>query len=259
MINLLFIGDIVGRAGRRAIRKLLPEIQKENSIDIIIANGENSAGGFGITEKVFKELLGYKIDCITMGNHTWNNKDIFNFISDTDKLIRPINYLSGTPGTGWTKIEIDNYTIGIINLIGQVYMGEHYPPLEIFEQKINMINNQTDLIIVDFHAEATGEKLAFAHCVDGKVTAIAGTHTHVQTTDAKILPSGTGYITDLGLTGAVNSILGMKKNKIIKKYRTKMPTNFDVGTGKVQLEGAIYSINPKSGCTENIKIIHKTD
>ncbi|MFW5995996.1 MAG: TIGR00282 family metallophosphoesterase [Halanaerobiaceae bacterium] len=258
-MNILFIGDIVGRAGRRAIRKLLPDIQKDYNIDLTVANGENSAGGFGITEDVYNELLDYNIDCLTMGNHTWKNKDIYNFIDTQDKLIRPLNFLPGTPGKGWTVFNVNNFSIAVINMIGTIYMGNYQPPLFVLEKKLPEIKNKSDFIVLDFHAEATGEKLAFAHALTGKIATVAGTHTHIQTADARILPGGTGYISDLGLTGAMDSILGMKKTGVIKKYRTQMPARFKVGTGQVQLEGAVFKINPKNGNTRAVKTVHRTD
>ncbi|MFW5787506.1 MAG: TIGR00282 family metallophosphoesterase [Halanaerobiales bacterium] len=258
-MKILFIGDIVGRAGRRAVRKLLPELGNEYKVDMVIANAENSAGGFGITEKVANELFGYGIDCLTMGNHTWNNKDIFNFIDDEKRLIRPLNYMPGVPGRGWTVMEIKDLKVGIINLIGQVFMAESNSPVMVYNQYISKISQMTDIIIIDFHAEATGEKLAFANYVDGEVSAVIGTHTHIQTADERVLPKGTGYITDLGLTGAVDSILGMKKEGVIEKYVTKLPQRFEVGTGQCKLEGAILEINEKNAKTEQINRIYRSD
>lgn len=258
-MNIFLIGDIVGRAGRRAVRKLLDNIIDEFSVDVVIANGENAAGGFGITEKVANELYDYGIDVLTMGNHTWNNKDIFNFIDDEKRLVRPLNYMPGVPGRGWTIINKNNIKIAVLNLIGQIYMPEANSPVMIFDNYFEKIKEASDMIIVDFHAEATGEKLAFANYIDGKVSLVAGTHTHVQTSDEKILTNGTGYITDLGLTGAVDSILGMKKKAVIKKYKTQMPERFSVGTGQCQIEGAIFEIDEDTKNTVNIKRISRKD
>ncbi len=258
-MKIFFIGDIVGRAGRRAVRKLLPEVSSEYEIDLVIANGENAAGGFGITEKITNELFDYGVDCLTMGNHTWNNKDIFNFIDNKSRLIRPLNYLPGVPGRGWTTININKFKVGVINLIGQVYMGNYNPPIAIYKKYISQIKSVTDLIVIDFHAEATGEKLAFANCVDGQVACVVGTHTHVQTADEKILPKGTGYITDLGLTGATNSILGMKKNIVMEKFRTQLPSHYEVATGQCQLSGVVVTIDHNNKLTNKITRIQKTD
>lgn len=258
-MNILFLGDIVGRAGRRAVRKLLSDIQKDFNVDLTIANGENSAGGFGITEKVYEELLNYNIDCLTMGNHTWNNKEIYDFIENKNNLIRPMNFLPGTPGKGWTILTKNNTRVAVVNLIGMVYMGNHLPPLMVIEEKLPLLKEKADIVVLDFHAEATGEKLALAYSLDGKIAALAGTHTHVQTADTRILPEGTGYITDLGLTGAMDSILGMKKKGIMDKYRTQMPARFKVGTGQVQLEGAIFKIDSTSGNSRAVIPVHRTD
>ncbi|MGM0601704.1 MAG: TIGR00282 family metallophosphoesterase [Bacillota bacterium] len=258
-MNILFIGDIVGRAGRRAVRLFLDRIIEKNNISLVIANGENSAGGFGITKKVADELFDYGIDCLTMGNHTWDNKNIFTFIDDEERLIRPLNYFPDNPGRGWTIIEKNGLKIAVVNLIGQIYMNNYNSPYHVFQENIDEIKNKSDIIIVDFHAEATGEKLAFAHSVDGKVAAVVGTHTHVQTSDAQILPGGTAYITDAGLTGAVNSILGMKIDKMVEKHITQLPVNYEVATGSVKLEGAVIKIDNSSCSGKQIMEIKKNN
>jgi len=258
-MNILFIGDIVGRSGRRAVRLFLDKIIETHDISLVIANGENSAGGFGITKKVADELFGYGIDCLTMGNHTWDNKNIFDFIDKEKRLIRPLNYFPDNPGHGWTIIEKNGLKIAVVNLIGQVYMNNYNSPYHIFQEKINDIKNNSDIIIVDFHAEATGEKLAFAHSVDGEVAAVVGTHTHVQTSDAQILPGGTAYITDAGLTGAVNSILGMRVDKMVEKYITQLPVNYEVATGSVKLEGPLIKIDQNKALGKQIMEIKKNN
>ncbi|RCW51510.1 MULTISPECIES: TIGR00282 family metallophosphoesterase [unclassified Halanaerobium] len=258
-MNILFIGDIVGRSGRRAVRLFLNKIIEEYDISLVIANGENSAGGFGITKKVADELFGYGIDCLTMGNHTWDNKDVFNFIDKERRIIRPLNYFPDNPGYGWTVIEKNSLKIAVVNLIGQVYMNNYNSPYHIFKKKISDIKNNSDIIIVDFHAEATGEKLTFAHSVDGKVAAVVGTHTHVQTSDAQILPGGTAYITDAGLTGAVNSILGMKVEKMVEKYITQLPVNYEVATGSVKLEGVLIKVDKNKALGKQIMEIKKNN
>ncbi|MFO7815236.1 MAG: TIGR00282 family metallophosphoesterase [Halanaerobiales bacterium] len=250
-MNILYIGDIVGRAGRRSVRKLLNKKIKEHNIDFVLANGENAAGGFGLTEKTAKELYEYGINCITMGNHTWGNKDIYEFIDTDQKLIRPLNFNESVPGKGYYIYEVDNKNIAVINLIGQVFMADYNSPVEAFNNVYHQINKKTNYIIVDFHAEATGEKRAFAELVDGKVSLVVGTHTHVQTNDVQVLEKGTGYITDLGFSGACNSILGMKKEQVLYRLKTKMPKRFEVGTGQVQLSGIYATIN-KDGSTKAI-------
>ena len=257
-MNILFIGDIVGRAGRRAVRIFLNSLKKENNIELVVANGENSAGGFGITKKVAEELYGYGIDFFTMGNHTWDNKDIFKFIDDDPNLIRPLNYPENNPGRGWQTLEINSKKITIVNLIGQVYMPGYDSPYHKFMELYPRIKN-SDIILVDFHAEATGEKMAFARAVDGMVTAVIGTHTHVQTNDAQIFPEGSGYITDAGLTGAVDSILGMKPDKMIEKMKNSLPVRYEVGTGEVKMEAVLMKINDKTNSIKQIMEIKKNN
>ncbi len=239
-MNFLLIGDIVGRAGRRAVRKYLDDIISKHDIDFVIANGENSAGGFGITEKVADELFEYGIDCLTMGNHTWKNKNIYKFIDSEPGLVRPLNFAPGIPGRGVSSFLKNGRRIVVVNLIGQIFMQAHDSPFRVIDKNIKSIRMEADILLIDFHAEATGEKIALARFLDGKADCVFGTHTHVQTNDAQVLPEGTAYISDLGLTGAVDSILGMKPDEIIKKHVTGLPTKFKVGTGAVKLEGAVY-------------------
>lgn len=250
-MNIIIIGDIVGRTGRRAVRNFLPQIQEKYSPDIIIANGENAAGGFGLTQRVADELFSYGIDCITMGNHTWDNKDVFNCINDS-RIIRPLNFSPRVPGRGWTIINVYDKKVAVINLIGQIFLMGNNSPFMVFDEYINLIQEETDYIIVDFHGEATGEKIAFANYVDGKVTSVVGTHTHVQTADEIILPAGTGYITDLGLTGAVDSVLGMDKDNVIERFLTQIPKRYKVAKGKCKLEGIYIEINESTAKTDNI-------
>jgi len=257
-MNILFIGDIVGRAGRRAVRIFLDEIIEEHNIDFVISNGENSAGGFGITKKVAEELYDYGIDFFTMGNHTWDNRDIFNFIDDDPNLIRPLNYPENNPGRGWQTLKINSKNVTIVNLIGQIYMQNNDSPYHKFMELYPEIKD-SDIILVDFHAEATGEKMAFARAVDGMVTAVIGTHTHVQTNDAQIFPEGTAYITDAGLTGAIDSILGMKPDKMIEKMKTSLPVSYDVGTGDVKIEGVIVKIDDQNNSVQQIMEIKKNN
>jgi metallophosphoesterase (TIGR00282 family) len=257
-MNILFVGDIVGRAGRRAVRIFLDDIKAEYEIDFVIANGENSAGGFGITKKVAAELYGYGIDFFTMGNHTWDNKDIFKFIDEDPNLIRPLNFPDNNPGRGWQTLEINSKKITVVNLIGQVYMPGYDSPYHKFMELYPEIED-SDIIIVDFHAEATGEKMAFARAVDGMVTAVIGTHTHVQTNDAQIFPEGSGYLTDAGLTGAVDSILGMKADKMVEKMKNSLPVRYEVGTGEVKIEAVLIKIDDKTNSVNEIMLIKKNN
>ncbi|MFW5737005.1 MAG: TIGR00282 family metallophosphoesterase [Halanaerobium sp.] len=257
-MNILFVGDIVGRAGRRAVRIFLKDLIAEYNIDFVIANGENSAGGFGITKKVAQELYDYGIDFFTMGNHTWDNKDIFKFIDQDPNLIRPLNFPENNPGRGWQSLEINSKKLTVVNLIGQVYMQGSDSPYHKFMELYPQIED-SDIILVDFHAEATGEKMAFARAVDGMVTAVIGTHTHVQTNDAQIFPEGTAYITDAGLTGAVDSILGMKPEKMVEKMKNSLPVRYEVGTGEVKIEACLIKIRQKNNSVKQIMEIKKNN
>ncbi|MGM0414506.1 MAG: TIGR00282 family metallophosphoesterase [Bacillota bacterium] len=239
-MKFLFIGDIAGRAGRRAVRELMPDIIEEHKIDLIVANAENAAGGFGLNRKVAEELFEYGIDILTMGNHTWKNKGIFKFIDQEPRIIRPLNFAPGVPGRGYSSFLKNGRRITVVNLIGQIYIGPYDSPFRTIRDQLDSLKRESDIILVDFHAEATGEKGAMGYYLDGQVDCVYGTHTHVQTNDAKILPQGTAFISDLGLTGAVDSILGMKPDPIVKKHLTGLHTKFEVGTGAVQLAGAIY-------------------
>ena len=212
--------------------------------------------GMGITEKDFQKLLDLNIDCITMGNHTWAKKDIFNFI-DNPKLIRPANYSANNPGKGYQIFECKNKKVAVINLIGRVMMNVlSENPFTVADEIIEKIKNTVDIIIIDFHAEATAEKLAMAYYLDGKVTAIFGTHTHVQTADEKIMPNGTAYITDIGMTGPKESVIGMNKEASIKRFVTSLPERYKIAEGEAKLNGCIFEINEDNCRVTNIKRIN---
>lgn len=255
-MRVLFLGDIVGRPGRQVIGELLPEIIAENKIDLVLANGENAAGGFGLTKDVAEELFSYGIAVLTMGNHTWDNRSILEIIDKEERIIRPLNFNLQSPGRGWTVIKWKDYNIAVVNFIGQVFMNGNNSPFDIFDQYIEEIKKKSDIIIIDFHAEATAEKLAFAHYVDGQVAVLVGTHTHIQTSDDRILPEGTAYITDLGMCGACDSILGMEVESVIYRFKTQIPERYKIKKdGKYKLEGAIIDINEKTGRSNNINRI----
>ncbi|AZR72580.1 metallophosphoesterase [Anoxybacter fermentans] len=257
-MKILCIGDIVGRPGRRAVRELLPKIKEKHKIDLVLANGENAAGGVGLTRKVTEELLSYGIEIITLGNHTWDNREIFKFIDDDQlPLVRPANYPPKTPGKGYRIFEYEEARIGIINMLGRVFLGDFDCPFRTFDQIYEKIKDETDFILVDFHAEATAEKMAFGWYLDGRATAVFGTHTHIQTADERILPGGTGYITDLGMTGPIDSVIGVKKDVVIEKFLTQLPKQFEVAKGDVQLCGIILDITEVSGKVRDIQRIQE--
>ncbi|MGI6364507.1 MAG: TIGR00282 family metallophosphoesterase [Bacillota bacterium] len=229
-MKVMFIGDIVGRSGRRALAEVLPRLKAELGWDLCIANAENAAGGKGITKAVADELLDMGIDIFTMGNHTWDNKDIFNFIDSADYMVRPANYPTPVPGQGYRVVTVKGRTVGVVNLSGQVYMGPMQCPFAAADIILDELKDCRH-IIVDFHAEATAEKLAMGYYLDGRVAAVIGTHTHIQTADERVLPRGTLYITDVGATAPEPSVLGMEIEPVLKKFTTKLPQRFTAASG----------------------------
>lgn len=258
-MNILVIADIVGRPGRRAIKGLLPGIQKEHNIDFIIANAENAAGGRGLTRQVLNELLNSGIDVLTMGNHVWDNKEIYSFVDDEFRLVRPINFPPYCPGQGYHIYTGGiNKKIAVINAMGRVFLSPLDCPFRGIEKALQEIQKHSDIIIIDFHAEATSEKLALGYYFDGKVTAVLGTHTHIQTADERILPGGTAYITDLGMTGPQESILGMDKDMVINKIIYQRPVRLEVAGGTAILQGVILSIDDNNNQVQKIDRISLT-
>lgn len=255
-MRILAVGDLIGNAGIQKLKKEIGKLRETEKIDFVIVNGENSAEGMGITQKNFDDILSCNVNCITMGNHTWGKKDIFKFI-DHPKLIRPANYPKGVVGKGYGIYNSGNKNIAVINLIGRVdinVLSEN--PFLIAKEIINNINKDVDMIFVDFHAEATAEKIAMGYFLDGKVTAIFGTHTHVQTADEKILPKGTAYISDIGMTGPKNSVIGMDIGVSIKRFETTLPERYKIATGECMLNAVIFDIDDESNKVKSIKRIN---
>lgn len=252
-MKFLIIGDIVGRAARNILKTQLSNIIKDQKIHFVIANGENASGGKGLTHKNAKELFSYGIDVITMGNHVWDKREIFQYIEEETRLIRPSNYPSPCPGRGYTIIKKGKTNIGIMNLSGRVFLNPLDCPFKTFEKDYYFLKENADIIILDFHAEATAEKIAMGWFVDGKVSLIYGTHTHVATADEKILPKGSGYITDIGMTGPYHSVLGIDKDIIIEKFLTQRPIRFEIASGPVEINGLIVEIDEENGSCLNIK------
>ena len=255
-MNVLAIGDIVGNAGIKEMRFRLKDIIQENNIDFVIVNGENAAEGMGITEKNFNDILKADVDVITMGNHTWGKKDIFKFI-DNPKIIRPANYPEGVVGKGYRIYRCKNKNIAVINLIGRAGMNvlSENPFLKA-NQIIEEIKDEVQIIIIDFHAEATAEKIALANYLDGQVTAVFGTHTHVQTADERILSKGTGYITDIGMTGPRNSVIGMDIKASVKRFATTLPERYKIATGDCMFNAVVFKIHTKTNKVKEIKRIN---
>ena len=245
-MKILAIGDLVGEGGVKKLKDELPKIKEQENIDFIIVNAENSAGGMGITTKIFNELKSLGINTITMGNHTWGKKDIFSFIDDKI-LIRPANYAKNVPGKGYMIYECKGKRICVINLIGRTDINvlSENPFLNMLEI-LKEVKEKSDIIILDFHAEATAEKIAMGYYLDGKVTAIFGTHTHVQTADEQILEKGTAYITDIGMTGPIKSVIGMDMKASIKRFETTLPEKYKLAEGNCMLNGCIFEINDET-------------
>ncbi|MBQ2835422.1 MAG: TIGR00282 family metallophosphoesterase [Clostridia bacterium] len=255
-MRILAVGDLVGESGVRKLKEMLPKIKKEENIDFVITNGENSAGGMGITEKNFRDILDAGTNVITMGNHTWGKKDIFKFI-DSPQLLRPANYPRGVVGKGIGIYECKDKKIAVINLIGRVdinILSEN--PFIIAKEMVDEIKDKVDIIIMDFHAEATAEKIAMARFLDGKVTAIYGTHTHVQTADEQIFTGGTAYITDIGMTGPKNSVIGMDIEASIKRFETTLPEKYKLAEGECIFNAVIFEIDDKTDKVTEIKRIY---
>lgn len=254
-MNLLVIGDIVGRPGRQAVREFLPDLVRQYNIEFIIANAENASGGRGLTREVMQELLGAGIDVLTMGNHVWDNKEIFSFIDDQPRIIRPANYPQPCPGQGYHVYQAGfNLKIAVINVSGRVFMPALDCPFRTVDQILSSLP-EVDCIIIDFHAEATSEKQAFGYYFDGRATAVLGTHTHIQTADERILPEGTAYITDLGMTGPIESVLGMERQGVIEKFLTQRPIRFEVAKGPSQLQGVVLELDESTRRVTQIRRI----
>ncbi len=253
-MKLLFIGDIVGKPGRRAVKQLLPGLRVRHGIDVVIANCENAAGGFGVTRDVVDELLQSSIDVLTSGNHIWDKKDVLEFIDDYPLLLRPANYPEGTPGRGSVVADghESNASLAVINLQGRVFMQSLDCPFKGALREIDGLPRSVPVIIVDIHAEATSEKQALGWYLDGRVSAVIGTHTHVQTADERILPGGTAYLTDAGMTGAFDSVLGVRKEAALERFLTGLPNKFDVAKGNIRLQGAVVEVDERSGRSSSI-------
>ena len=251
-MNILAVGDIVGMAGIKELKRILPGLIETEEIDFTIVNAENSAEGFGITQKNFDDIISENVDAITMGNHTFGKKDIFKFI-DHPKLIRPANYPEGVVGKGYNIYQCKNKKIAVINLLGRAEINiltEN--PFLTAKKIVDKIQNQVDMIFMDFHAEATGEKIPLGHYLDGRVTAVFGTHTHVQTADEQILPKGTAYITDIGMTGPKNSVLGMDIGVAIKRLTTALPEKYKIAEGECTFNGVIFKVDDKTNKVTDI-------
>ena len=255
-MNILFIGDVVGAPGRKAVAQLVPRLRVEHAIHFVIANGENSAGGAGITPATASELFAAGVDAITTGDHLWDQKEVMALLETEPRFLRPRNYPHGTPGQGAAVFEREGLPpIAVMNLQGRVFMPELENPFVLGADEVNRLRQRTNIIFIDMHAEATSEKIALARMLDGRVSAVVGTHTHVQTADEQIFPGGTAFLCDAGFTGAHESVLGREIDPIIKRFTTNMPQRFGVAKERILLQGAVVQINDVSGHAETIQRI----
>ena len=247
-MRVLFIGDVVGKTGRRMVAEHVPLLRKTHNINLVIANGENAAGGNGLTHDVLDELLSQGIDVLTSGNHIFDKKEIFQFIDDVPQVLRPLNMPPRTPGRGYVVVSPGSVAVAVVSLAGRAFMPFHYDdPFRVMDDLLDALQGQVSAIVVDLHAETTSEKAAMAWYLDGRVAALVGTHTHVQTSDERVLPGGTAFLTDLGMTGPADSVIGVKTDLVIQKLTTQMPVRFDTATGRGQFGALLVDIDHHRG------------
>lgn len=247
-MRILFVGDIVGKPGRECLRRFIPVLRKKTGLDLVIANGENAAGGFGLTERVFNEIVAAGVDVITGGNHIWDRKEIFDFIDREPRLIRPANYpLETTPGKGSVLVDCAGTAVAVLNLNGRIFMEPYDCPFRCADRELAHLRQKAKVIIVDFHAEATSEKQALGWYLDGRVSAVIGTHTHVQTADARLLKNNTAYISDAGMTGLYESILGVDCEGPLKRFLTMLPARLEISAGGTLFNAVLIDIEENSG------------
>lgn len=251
-MKILAIGDIVGRPGRQVVCEFLPKLRRQYSIDLVIANGENAAGGFGLTSGTATELMEDGVDVFTSGNHIWAQKEIIPHLEDMP-ILRPLNYPPGVPGHGY----LIHGKMLVVNLIGRTFMASYDCPFRAMDKLLEELDNRPRVIIIDFHAEATSEKVALGMYLDGRVSAVLGTHTHVGTIDARILPGGTAYVTDIGMSGPTDSVIGDQAEDVIDRFLTMMPHHLSVGKGRPELNAIVVEIDEASGKATSIERIHR--
>ncbi len=257
-MRILFIGDVVGSPGRTAVKELLPKIRKRERVDFVIANGENAAGGSGLTGELADELFGYGVDVLTNGDHVWKRKEIIEKLESDNRVLRPANYPPESPGFGSTTVKSSaGVAVGVVNLIGRVFMDAVECPFRAAKEHIARISKNAKVIVIDIHAEATSEKIALGWFLDGMVSAVVGTHTHIQTADEKILPNGTAYITDAGMTGPYDSVIGRRKEQVLSRFITHMPVRFEMAEGDIQLHGVVIDVDETTGKARSISRVQE--
>lgn len=251
---ILFVGDIYGKPGRRAVAEIIPRLREQRSVDFCVANGENAAGGFGITEPIAETLLRHGVDVITGGNHIWDHRQTVAYVQRGGRILRPANYPPEVGGSGATVQETESgVPVGVLNLQGRTYTGEFDCPFRVGRREVQKLRETVRVVVVDFHGEATSEKMAFGWYLDGEVSAVLGTHTHVQTSDERVLPGGTAYITDAGMTGPHDSVIGVRKELALRRFLTQMPTKFEPARGDIRLCGALIDVDETTGHARTIE------
>jgi 2',3'-cyclic-nucleotide 2'-phosphodiesterase len=243
-VRLLFIGDVVGSPGRRALEALLPGLRERHEPDFVVVNGENSAGGVGITERVAGQILGLGVDAITLGNHAYRHTDVYEYLDREPRIVRPANYPRSDPGRGHTIVERDGVRLGVVNLAGTIFLDTYRSPFPEADAIVSELDGRVDHLLVDFHAEATSEKVAMGWYLDGRATACVGTHTHVPTADARVLPGGTAYVSDVGMTGPRDGVIGVEAELAIRRFLTHRPVKFETAGGPAWLNGVLIEAGP---------------
>ena len=258
-MRLLFLGDVVGRPGRRALAALVPRLAAQEDIEFVIANCENASGGKGVDPRSADELHEAGVDVLTSGNHVWQNREIVPYMRESGRLLRPLNFPPGVPGVGWTvqKARRSEARVAVLNLIGRVFMAPVDCPFRAADEALADIRREASIVFVDMHAEATSEKVAMGRFLDGRVSAIVGSHTHIQTADETVLPGGSAYLTDAGMCGPEDSVLGVRTDRVVERFLTQMPTRFEVATGAVLVQGAVIDIDGETGRAQSIRRVRE--
>src|SRR6266850_5862080 len=252
-LTILCVGDVFGEPGRRAVQILLPRLRKQYDVDLAIVNVENSAGGFGVTPQMARAFLEQGVDVMTSGNHIWDKKEIIEHIAKENLLLRPANFPAGTPGTGYVTVKAGPHKVAVLNLMGRVFMLPIDCPFRKADEILPELRKETPIVLVDMHCEATSESIAMGWYLDGRVSAVVGTHRHVQTADERVLPGGTAYITDLGMTGPTEGVIGVDRDQIIQRFLNQMPIRFETAKGPAALQGVVIAVEPETGRATSIR------
>src|SRR5881296_62833 len=252
-MNILMVGDVYGEPGRQAVAKLVPRLRQEHAIDFCVVNIENAAAGFGVTPAIARQTLEAGADVMTSGNHIWDKREIVEYITKENLLLRPANFPAGTPGVGHVTVKAGPHRVAVVNLMGRVFMSAIDCPFRKADEILNEVTKETRVVLVDMHAEATSESVAMGWYLDGRVSAVVGTHRHVQTADERVLPGGTAYITDLGLTGPTDGVIGVDRDLILQRFLTQMPVRFEPAKGPAALHGVVIAIDPETGRATDIR------